>query len=100
MIERPAPLLPPGRTFGVVGAGVMGRTILKGLFDTGVLERSSAWGIARTARTCEAASGVLGIPVTTEVGSAPALRGCDRALRRACAGGARRRVTARGWPPT
>lgn len=67
MIQRPAPLLSPGRTFGVIGTGVMGRTILKGLFDTGVLDRTSAWGIARSARTCEAASHVLGIPVATDV---------------------------------
>jgi pyrroline-5-carboxylate reductase len=65
-VHEPA-LLGPGRTFGVVGTGVMGQTILKGLFDAGALKRERAWGTARSAQTCESASQVLGIPVETDV---------------------------------
>jgi pyrroline-5-carboxylate reductase len=61
------PLLSPGRTFGVVGTGVMGQTILKGLFEAGALPRTHAWGTARSAQTCEAAAQALGIPVETDV---------------------------------
>jgi pyrroline-5-carboxylate reductase len=63
------PLLAPGRTFGVVGTGVMGQTILKGLFEGGALERAHAWGTARSARTCAAASQALGIRVEASVAS-------------------------------
>src|SRR5262245_66279245 len=63
------PLLKPGRTFGVIGTGVMGQTILKGLFDAGTLQREHAWGTARSTHTCESASQALGIPVETDVAS-------------------------------
>jgi pyrroline-5-carboxylate reductase len=45
----------------------MGQTILRGLFDAGALRREDAWGTARSARTCEAATQTLGIPVETDV---------------------------------
>jgi pyrroline-5-carboxylate reductase len=70
-----SPLLAPGRTFGVVGTGVMGQTILKGLFEAGALDRADAWGTARSARTCEAASQSLGIPVETNAASRVATAG-------------------------
>ena len=57
----------PGRTFGVVGTGVMGQTILKGLFDAGALQREHAWGTARSTHTCETAAQALGIPFETNV---------------------------------
>jgi pyrroline-5-carboxylate reductase len=60
-------LLDDGRTFGVVGTGVMGQTILKGLLDAGALRRDQAWGSARSARTCEAAAQTLGITIETDV---------------------------------
>ena len=60
-------LLNLGRTFGVVGTGVMGQTILKGLFDAGALQREHAWGTARSTHTCETAAQALGIPVETNV---------------------------------
>lgn len=60
-------LLGPGRTFGVVGTGVMGQTILRGLFDAGALHRDDAWGTARSSRTCDAAAQALGIAVEPNV---------------------------------
>lgn len=45
----------------------MGQTILRGLFDAGAVPRSQVWGVARSARTCEAAGTSLGIPVTTDM---------------------------------
>ena len=64
--DRPA-LLEAGETFGVVGTGVMGRTILKGLLDSGALTPQQAWGTARTAASCEAAARSLGIAVECDV---------------------------------
>jgi|SRR5690606_28414362 pyrroline-5-carboxylate reductase len=63
----PAPLLTTSGTLGVVGTGVMGQTILRGLLDAGALPRPRAWGVARSARTCGAAGAALGIPVTTDM---------------------------------
>ncbi len=63
----PPSLLEPGRTFGVVGTGVMGQTILRGLFDAGALRREDAWGTARSSRTCDAAAQALGIVVEANV---------------------------------
>jgi pyrroline-5-carboxylate reductase len=64
--RQPA-LLEPGRTFGVIGTGVMGQTILKGLFDAGALRREDAWGAARSPATCESVARLLGIPVETDI---------------------------------
>jgi pyrroline-5-carboxylate reductase len=61
------PLLDPGRTFGIIGAGVMGQTILKGLLDAGALQPDQAWAAARSVRTCEAAAARLGVPVERDV---------------------------------
>jgi pyrroline-5-carboxylate reductase len=61
------PLLDPGRTFGIIGAGVMGQTILKGLLDAGALSADQAWAAARSVRTCEAAAARLGVPVERDV---------------------------------
>lgn len=61
------PLLSGTDTFGVIGTGVMGRTILKGLFDAGALTRDRAWGTARSTASCEAAADALGIAVETDV---------------------------------
>jgi pyrroline-5-carboxylate reductase len=61
------PLLEDGQTFGVIGTGVMGQTILKGLLDAGALGTHQAWGTARSAKTCEEASQTLGIPVERDV---------------------------------
>jgi pyrroline-5-carboxylate reductase len=64
---KPA-LLEPGQTFGVIGTGVMGHTILKGLLNAGALKPDQAWGAARSADTCEEATRTLGIPVEREIG--------------------------------
>ncbi len=47
------PLLAPGRTLGIVGAGVMGTTILKGLLGAGLVTRRQVWATAKTSATCE-----------------------------------------------
>ena len=57
------PLLAAGRTLGVVGAGVMGRTLLKGLLQSGTLVPEQAWASAKTQATCEKVADELGIPV-------------------------------------
>lgn len=61
-------LLAPGRTLGIVGAGVMGTTILRGLLDAGLVARRQAWATAKTRATCERVAGELGVETATEYG--------------------------------
>lgn len=59
-------LIAKGETLGVIGAGVMGRTLLHGLFDSGAISREQAWASAKSHVSCDAASKELGIPVVTD----------------------------------
>ncbi len=59
-------LVAEGETLGVIGAGVMGRTLLHGLFDSGAISRQQAWASAKSQVSCDAASEELGIPVSTD----------------------------------
>ncbi len=54
-------LLPPDRQLGVIGAGVMGRTLLRGLFDAGLLSPSQAWAAARSQASCDEVASDLGV---------------------------------------
>jgi pyrroline-5-carboxylate reductase len=65
--DAPLPLLEPGETFGIIGTGVMGRTVAKGLLNAGALTPDQLWGTARTAASCENAARVLGITVEKDV---------------------------------
>jgi pyrroline-5-carboxylate reductase len=55
-------LLPPDRHLGVIGAGVMGRTLLRGLFEAGLLRPEQAWAAAHTQQTCAEVASDLGVP--------------------------------------
>lgn len=44
-------LVPPGRMLGVIGAGVMGQTLIKGLLSAGLLTRDQVWAADRSADT-------------------------------------------------
>lgn len=60
------PLLSPGRTLGIVGAGVMGVTILKGLLDAGLVTRRQVWATAKTEATCEEVAKSLEVETGTD----------------------------------
>lgn len=55
-------LLPPNRQLGVIGAGVMGRTLLRGLFEAGLLSPSQAWAAAHSQESCDEVATELGVP--------------------------------------
>ena len=61
-----SPLVAKGKTLGILGAGVMGRTLLRGLLDSGLISKSQAWGSAKTESTCQSAARELGVPVEIE----------------------------------
>jgi pyrroline-5-carboxylate reductase len=54
-----------GKTFGIIGAGVMGQTLAKGLLASGVIEREQLWAGDKNAATCETARHALHVPVET-----------------------------------
>lgn len=54
-------LLSSGHTLGVIGAGVMGRTLMKGLLDAGLVEPSQLWAGEKSRTTCEKVTKDLGI---------------------------------------
>jgi pyrroline-5-carboxylate reductase len=60
-------LLERGQTLGVIGMGVMGRTILTGLLKAGALEPGQVWGTSRSSHTCEAVAAELGVPVEPDI---------------------------------
>lgn len=55
-----------GKTLGVIGAGVMGRTLIQGLIDSGIVDRERIWASAKTQASCAKVSAELGIPVETD----------------------------------
>ncbi|MDZ7639416.1 MAG: pyrroline-5-carboxylate reductase [Bryobacterales bacterium] len=61
--ELSPPLLADGRTLGVVGAGVMGQTLLKGLLASGLVDARQIWAAAKSEESCQRVSASLGIPV-------------------------------------
>src|SRR5215211_7933983 len=63
----PIPLLADGDTLGVVGMGVMGCTILKGLLVARALAPERVWGTSRSADTCREVAADLGVPVEPDV---------------------------------
>lgn len=60
-------LLEPGRSLGVIGVGVMGKAILRGLLNSAALTSDQAWGTSRSAHTCATSSAELGVPVERDV---------------------------------
>ena len=57
------PVVAEGMTLGVIGAGVMGQTLLRGMLETRVISRECLWAAERNAATCEEAMRALGVPV-------------------------------------
>jgi pyrroline-5-carboxylate reductase len=56
-------LVKPGRSVGVIGAGVMGQTLIKGLLSAGLIARDQIWAADRSADTREAVARDIGIAV-------------------------------------
>ena len=55
-----------GMTLGVIGAGVMGQTLIRVLLTSGVIPRERIWAGDKNAATCESASAELGIAVDND----------------------------------
>jgi pyrroline-5-carboxylate reductase len=66
-LPESVPLLADGDTLGVVGMGVMGCTILKGLLVARALAPERVWGTSRSADTCREVAADLGVPIEPDV---------------------------------
>ncbi len=86
----PAPLA-DGDTLGVVGMGVMGCTILKGLLAAGALAPERVWGTSRSADTCREVAADLGVAGRARRAASARLGGRRGAVRQAGAGAGRPR---------
>jgi pyrroline-5-carboxylate reductase len=64
--SKHTPVIAEGMTLGIVGAGVMGQTLARGLLTSGLIPRKRMWAGDKNAATCEAASRELGIPVEVD----------------------------------
>ena len=51
---------------GIIGAGVMGQTLIKGLLDSGLIAGNRLWAGDKNAGTCDTAGQALGIPVESD----------------------------------
>lgn len=61
MVRTHEGLVEGGGSVGVVGAGVMGQTLLKGLFDAGIITPAQAWATCKSEQSCERVSASLGV---------------------------------------
>ncbi|MCX6632680.1 MAG: pyrroline-5-carboxylate reductase [Candidatus Solibacter sp.] len=66
---QPVPVIGEGATLGVIGAGVMGQTLLRGLLSGKLIAHDRVWAGDKNLATCESASAALGIAVETDFGA-------------------------------
>jgi pyrroline-5-carboxylate reductase len=62
----PVPVIGEGASLGVMGAGVMGQTLIRGLLASGLIPKDSIWAGDKNSSTCQKASADLGIPVESD----------------------------------
>src|SRR5712691_7933563 len=60
--SKQAPVIADGLTLGIVGAGVMGQTLIRGLVTSGLISPSRLWAGDKNPSACERASQELGVP--------------------------------------
>lgn len=63
---KPVPVIAEGATLGIVGAGVMGKTLIRGLLASGLIGRDRIWAGDKNGTVCDTASQELEIPVDTD----------------------------------
>jgi pyrroline-5-carboxylate reductase len=67
--STPAPVIADGMTLGIIGAGVMGRTLARGIIAAGNIPKERMWAGDKHIPACEAAGLELGIPAETDFGA-------------------------------
>lgn len=65
MSKKQEPVIAGGKTLGILGAGVMGQTLIRGIVASGLIPPDRLWAGDKNAATCERAGRELAIPVET-----------------------------------
>lgn len=65
-VSNHAPVVAEGMTLGVIGSGVMGQTLIRGLIASGVVLKDQIWAGDKNAAACAKAAENLNIPVETD----------------------------------
>src|SRR5438552_3214422 len=60
------PVVADGMTLGVIGAGVMGQTLIRGLLTSGVVSKDRIWAGDKNSSACSKAAEALGVPAETD----------------------------------
>lgn len=60
------PVIGEGMTLGVIGAGVMGQTLIRGMIASGVVPKDRIWAGDKHAAASAKAAEALGVPVETD----------------------------------
>jgi pyrroline-5-carboxylate reductase len=65
-LSGPVPVIADGMSLGVIGAGVMGQTLIRGLLGGSLVPHGRIWAGDKNTATCESAAAQLGIPVESD----------------------------------
>ena len=65
-VSKDTPVVADGMTLGVVGAGVMGQTLIRGLISSGVISKDRVWAGDKNSDASAKVAEALGVPVETE----------------------------------
>src|ERR1019366_10726832 len=64
--NQPVQVIGEGATLGVIGAGVMGQTLLRGLISGKLIAHDRVWAGDKSPATCDSASEARGIAVESD----------------------------------
>jgi len=65
-VSKNIPVVADGMTLGVIGAGVMGQTLIRGLITSGVVSKDRIWAGDKNTSACEKTVAALGVPAQTD----------------------------------
>src|SRR6516165_8885631 len=65
-VSKTTPVIADEMTLGVVGAGVMGQTLIRGLITSGVIGKDSIWAGDKNASACSKTAEAFDVPAETE----------------------------------
>jgi pyrroline-5-carboxylate reductase len=65
-VSKSTPVIADGMTLGVVGAGVMGQTLIRGLITSGVVSKDRIWAGDKNAEVSAKAAETLEVPVEAD----------------------------------
>src|ERR1700719_1213327 len=60
------PVIADGMTLGVIGAGVMGQTLIRGLITSGVISKDRVWAGDKNPSACSKATEAFDVPAETD----------------------------------